>query len=215
MQLAETIISTSSDYSSTMSSAVTNANTNSSFASGAARIGQDASTWLQHVNWSSPTWDLFIVLFFVVTVFLYGISMGRERVIVILVNIYMALAVVTNAPYINTLDRTANAGNFFAFKALTFLATFVLLFLLMSRSALARTFAGIAAAKWWQVILFSAFHVGLLVSIILSFLPAETVSHLAPMTRQVFASDNGRFFWIVAPILTLAFVKSEEFVGKR
>jgi hypothetical protein len=212
MFLLETIIS--SGYSSSVNAA-TNANTNAPLAAGAMRLGSDATTYLQHINWSSPTWDLFIVLFFIVTVFLYGISMGRERVIVILVNIYMALAVVTNAPYINTLDRTANSGNFFAFKALTFLATFVLLFLLMSRSALAKTFGGIAGAKWWQVILFSTFHVGLLVSIILSFLPAETVSHLAPMTRQLLASDNARFFWIVAPILALAFVKSEEFSSKR
>ncbi len=211
--MLETIIS-GSNYGS-MSSTASNANVNAPLSAGAMRLGQDATTYLQHINWSSPTWDLFIVLFFMVTVFLYGISMGRERVIVILVNIYMALAVVTNAPYINTLDRTANSGNFFAFKALTFLATFVLLFLLTSRSALAKTYGGIAGAKWWQVILFSTFHVGLLVSIILSFLPSETVSHLAPMTRQVFASDNGRFFWIVAPILALAFVKSEEFAGKR
>ncbi len=187
-----------------------NANVNAPFAAGAVRLGQDASSYLAHVNWSSPSWDLFIVLFFMVTVFLYGVSMGRERVIVILVGIYMALAVVTNAPYINTLDKTANTGNFFAFKALTFLATFVLLFFLLSRSALSKTFGGIAAGKWWQVLLFSSFHVGLLVSIILSFLPAESISHLAPMTRQAFASDNGRFFWIVAPILALAFVKSDE-----
>ena len=205
MFLLETIISSS--YSSVNGSA----NVNTPFAAGAVRLGQDASTFLSHVNWSSPSWDLIIVLFFMVTVFLYGVSMGRERIIVILVGIYMALAVVTNAPYINTLDKTANSGNFFAFKALLFLATFILLFFLLSRSALSKTFGGVAGGRWWQVILFSSFHVGLLVSIILSFLPADSVSHLAPMTRQVFASDNGRFFWIVAPILALAFVKGDDF----
>lgn len=179
-------------------------------ASGAVKLGTDAATAVQNVNWAAPSWDLIIILFFLVAVFLYGVSLGRERVIVILVTIYMSLAVVTNAPYIKDWDKQIDVGKFFAFRVLLFLGTFVILFFLAGRSALSRTFTGLAAASWWQVLLFSVFHVGLLISITLSFLPAEALNQLAPMTREVFASDNGRFFWIVAPIVAMVFAKAKD-----
>jgi hypothetical protein len=178
-------------------------------AQGTVKVGTDLMTYLTRINWAAPSWDLFIVLFFIVTVFLYGMSLGRDRIIVILVSIYMALAVVSNAPILGKLDANVNLGNFFAFKVTTFLGLFVLLFFLMSRSALLKTFGSLAAGRWWQVLLFSVFHVGLLVSITMSFLPGEAVNHLAPLTQKLFASDNARFAWIVAPILGMSIIKSE------
>jgi hypothetical protein len=176
----------------------------------AAGAAASAMAAFSRINWSAPTWDLFIVLFFLVTVFLYGLSLGRDRVIVILVSIYMALAVVSNAPIIGRLESGPSFGQWFAFKVTTFLGLFVLMFFLMSRSALQRTFGNLASGKWWQVMLFSTFHVGLLVSITLSFLPPEAVSGLAPVTRQLFATDMARFAWIVAPIAAMSVIKTEE-----
>jgi len=178
-------------------------------AAGTVKVGADLMSYLQRINWASPTWDLFIVLFFVVTVFLYGLSLGRDRIIVILVSIYMALAVVSNAPILGKLDANVNFGQFFAFKVTSFLGLFVLLFFLLSRSALLKTFGNLASGTWWQVLLFSVFHVGLLVSITLSFLPPDAIGHLAPLTRRIFASDTARFAWIVAPILSMAFIKGD------
>lgn len=164
---------------------------------------------LSRINWASPTWDLFIVIFFLVTVFLYGMTMGRDRIIVILVSIYMALAVISNAPFLNQLHADINISDFFALKVTTFLGIFVLLFFLLSRSALLKTFGGMASGSWWQVFLFSVFHVGLLVSITLSFIPSEAIGNLAPITQMLFASDGGKFFWIVAPIVSMVLIKSE------
>ena len=188
---------------------VVTSNVNGGVAQGAANMGKDAINWLQTINWSAPTWDLFIVLFFLITVFLYGLSLGRDRIIVILVSIYMALAVVSNAPLLGEAAGSINLGQNFAFRVTSFLGIFVLLFFLLSRSALTKTFGGLAAGSWWQVLVFSTFHVGLLVSITLSFLPPEAVNHLAPVTRQIFASDTGRFFWIVAPIFAMTLLKGE------
>lgn len=172
-------------------------------------VGGDFLSYLMRIDWSAPTWDLFIVIFFLVTVFLYGMSLGRDRIIVILVSIYMALAVVSKAPMLGESSAGVNFGQFFALKVTTFLGLFVLLFFMMSRSALQKTFGNLAAGKWWQIMLFSTFHVGLLVSITLSFLPAEAVAGLAPITRQIFASQAGQFFWILAPIVGMAVVKVE------
>lgn len=184
-------------------------NANDAVSSGTMQAATDVAKFLSGINWAAPTWDLFIVLFFVATVFLYGLSLGRDRIIVILVSIYMALAVVSNAPFLGKLHADINVNQYFAFKVTTFLGLFVLLFFLLSRSALLKTFSGFASGSWWQVLVFSVFHVGLLVSITLGFLPPDAVSHLAPITQQVFASDAGRFIWIVAPIFGMVMLKGE------
>lgn len=174
------------------------------------KIGQAIAT---AINWSAPTWDVFILLFFVVASLLYGFALGRDRVAMLLIAIYMALAVVGNAPYLDELRAKIVAGNLFAFQITTFLGLFLILFFFLSRSALHRTFGGGSHGAWWQTLLFSFLHVGLLLSIVLSFLPSLALSRLLPVTRELFVSDLARFLWITLPILAMLLVKPEK--GER
>lgn len=173
-----------------------------------AQTSTTAQSFVAHINWAQPTWDLFIILFFIVAGFLYGLSLGRDRVIVILISVYMALAVVNSAPYIGNFAADVGINQFFVFRVSTFVVVFIALFFLMSRSALLSTIASSdTRGPWWQVLLFSFLHVGLLISITLSFLPPSASNHLAPLTRTVFVKDLGRFIWIVAPIAAMILIK--------
>lgn len=167
-----------------------------------------AQNFVTNVNWAQPSWDLFIVLFFIIAGFLYGLSLGRDRIIVILVSIYMALAVVNTAPYIGNFQADVGIENVFVFRISAFVAVFIALFLLLARSALLQTIANSdTKGSWWQVMLFSFLHVGLLISIVLSFLPPGAVNHLAPATRSFFVSETARFLWIVGPIAAMILIK--------
>jgi len=178
------------------------------FALGIADASDSAKNFVANVNWAQPSWDLFIVLFFVIAGFLYGLSLGRDRVIVILVSIYMALAVVNTAPYIGNLAADVGLANVFVFRISAFVAVFIALFLLLARSALLQTIASAdERGSWWQVMLFSFLHVGLLISIVLSFLPDGATGQLAPVTQKMFTSDTGRFLWIVGPIVAMILIK--------
>ncbi|PIS42758.1 MAG: hypothetical protein COT24_01825 [Candidatus Kerfeldbacteria bacterium CG08_land_8_20_14_0_20_40_16] len=173
-----------------------------------ATVAASTGTWIANFDWSKPTWDMFIILFFVVAALLYGMSLGRDRIIVILVSIYMALAVVNTAPYINDVNAEVGVNQFFVVRITAFVAIFVFLFFLLSRSALLATVASSDdKGKWWQVIIFSILHVGLLISIILSFLSESAAENLAPATQTIFVSEIGRFIWIVAPILLMILLK--------
>jgi len=166
------------------------------------------AAWLANINWAAPTWDLFIILFFVAAALIYGMSLGRDRLVVILVSIYMSLAVVHYAPLVGVLQRGGLSvdDDFFAFRIGVFLAAFIVLFFAVSRSALMNTIArrGESTGSFWQVILFSILQVGLLISIVLSFLPKEAVSHLASLTKQIFVDELAQFLWIIVPIVMMA-----------
>ena len=160
--------------------------------------------FLNGLSLTSPSWDLFILLFFIIAVFIYGFSLGRNRIVVILVAIYMALAVVNTAPFIDDWVKKAESievGQIFVFKLGFFLLTFALLFFLFGRSSLLHSITGHERrGAWWQVPIFSVLHIGLLLSIALSFLPTDSLLVLSPFTRELFASDIARFIWITAPI---------------
>lgn len=159
-------------------------------------------SFFANLNLAAPTWDLFLVLFFVIGVGLYGLSLGRDRVVMIMVSIYMGLAVVTNAPYLKDFTATF-AFNEFAVQAGAFFGLFTLLFILMSRSALFKSWEAGMAGGLWQTMIFSILHVGLIASVALSFMPETALSHFSDATKSVFLSDPGKFAWLVAPIAAM------------
>jgi len=172
--------------------------------------------FIASINWANPTWDMFIILFFLVAAFLYGLSLGRDRIIVILVSIYMALAIINTAPYVS--DFNPNA----ALAALkisespilqvgTFLGVFIVLFFLLSRSALAKTLASAdERGRWWEVLVYSFLHVGLLLSITFLYLPEDITKHLNPKTLEFFTTDPARLFWLLAPIFVMVLIRRKE-----
>lgn len=178
-----------------------------------AEAAAETANFMQNIDWTRPTWDLFIVLFFIVAAFLYGLSLGRDRIIVILVSVYMSLAIVDRVPFLNN-EGFQNAINnitsqFFVFQISAFLLLFVVLFFVITRSALLKTIASSdSPGPWWQVLMYSILHVGLLVSIILSYIPIESLEGvLAPLTRQVFTTSGAQSFWILAPVVAMFIFK--------
>lgn len=159
---------------------------------------------------ATPTWDIFILAFFIVGSLLYGFALGRERVLMMIVAIYMALAVVTNAPYLERLTATITVGSLPALRITIFLGIFLILFFILSQSALLRHFSLGAQGAWWQVFLFSFLHVGLLVSVTISFLPDAALVALLPATRKLFVSELARFLWIILPIVAMILIKGRK-----
>lgn len=157
---------------------------------------------LTSLNFANPTWDLFLVLFFVVGVLLYGLSLGRDRVVMIMISIYMGLAIVTNAPYIRDFTG-AISYNEFAIQIGAFFGLFTLLFIMLSRSALFAHWESGMAGGVWQTMIFSILHVGLIASVAMSFLPGDALSHFSETTRTLFLSDPGKFTWLVAPVAAM------------
>lgn len=173
------------------------------------------SVFLTWVNGMSTTWDVFIFIFFAVGALLYGLSLGRDRVVVILLGIYTALAVSTNAPVITLLGTVFHIRDTYLLRIGFFLGTFILVFFLFLRNSVLRSLAGSRTpGTWWQTALFSVFQVGLLISVTLHFLPWEMTQGLTQLTKEVFMSDQGRSVWVLSPIILMILApKSRDFEG--
>jgi hypothetical protein len=158
-------------------------------------------------NGAQPSWDLFIILFFLVLSLIYGIALGRDRIIVIMVSIYMALAVVKYVPFLSEFNANLVLKDVFALKVSLFLGLFILLFFFISHSALIRTLgSGAQQGRFWHVVLFSILHAGLFISVTLSFFPGDMSPWISPTMSELFVSDTAKAVWILLPIFAMVFV---------
>lgn len=162
---------------------------------------------LKDLNLAHPTWDIFVLLFFTFAVLLYGLTLGRDRIILTLIAIYISLAVVNTAPY---LANFKSGGSEFAVRMGLFVGAFIVLFFALARSAFLRNVGSPASGRWWQVVLWSFLHVGLLTSVMLSFLPGRAMGYFAPLTQAIFTGNFGKFFWLVTPIVLMIFMSEDR-----
>lgn len=158
---------------------------------------------LKSLNMGNPTWDLFLVGFFVVGALLYGLSLGKDRIIAIMVSIYMALAVVAALPEF-VLNIKVNDS--YTVQITAFLSVFIVLFFLLSRQAVLNALAPSGEGKWWQTLVFSVLHVGLLVSVTLSFMPVSILGKFSTLTQYIFTNEWTNFGWIAAPIVAMILI---------
>ncbi len=159
------------------------------------------------VNLSNPIagsltqWDMMLLLSFGAVSLLYGLSMGRRRTLVMLVSVYMALAITQAIPDV-VLNVSLN--NQFALQLSAFVGIGLLLFFVLSRSALLKMFGGDDdGGKWTQTVLFSLLFGGLVLTVSLSFIPPAWLLQFSPSVLQVFSNPWAQFGWIAAPVIAM------------
>lgn len=153
--------------------------------------------------WSHPTWDLILIFALLAGGFFYGLMAGKRRIAATLLYTYVVLAVSSALP-IGRWFAPANELDIFWIRAGSFMVFFMLLaFFLGSRRN-----RGLApAGTWWQIFLLSFLQVGLLIHIILGFLPQEKIKLLAPLTKNVFANPDFNIWWLLLPLAILILLR--------
>lgn len=170
--------------------------------------------FLSGLDASTPSWDLFIFLFFIVATFVYGFTLGRSRILLLLISTYMGLALIKTAPFLTagtTQSLTVGSSPFFIVQITLFVGAILLIFFFLSNSAL-RSALGVEEkqGRTWQIIAFSILQAGLLIASVLSFVPEERRAALLDVTQGMFGSPMALFLWTLIPIIVMMFVKDPD-----
>jgi len=165
-------------------------------------------------------WDIFIALILLVAILVYGLFLGRNRMIIILLSSYFSFLIIQNIPWwklssIGWLGVDQNPSS--SLRIILFLGIILLFYFLMPRSVLtsALRVKKRGLASWWQLFLLSIVQIGFLAMIILAFLPLEAVSNLAPNIRKLFIGPEAQFVWITLPILTMLLMRKHKSLDKK
>lgn len=155
-------------------------------------------TWI-----SASSHHVWILIGIIVATLAYGVFVGRDRMVTLLLAMYLSLAVLTNAPVIALASRWFSIHDYPALRLGWFLGLFLLMFFLLWRSHILRGMA-YERGVWWESSVLVFLQLGLLVSIVFFLLPTPMLASFPPAITQVFLSDSGRSFWLIAPLVFLA-----------
>ena len=161
------------------------------------------TTLVTSLSSSIAGFDVFILGFFLVGSALYGLSLGRVRIVGVLVATYIAFAIAMYAPFLSSMAHAMHIADVYA-KIAVFFVFFALTFVQFFRRSLFSALGG--SSRWWQTSLLSVLQVGLLISLTLTLLPPEMADGLSGLTKSVFLSDVGRGIWLVLPLLGILFL---------
>lgn len=162
------------------------------------------------VNIANPTWDTFLVLFFIVTTLLYSFFVNRERLGVVLLSTYSTIALVTATPILRDYLAALPAQEGIPYRLGIFLLFFLTLFVIFSSHLSLRTNSG---QPWLTGLLLSFLQVGLLVSALLSYIPSDVFS--TQFVRSFFTDDIPRTMWMLAPIAAMLFIRRHSSAGGK
>jgi hypothetical protein len=153
--------------------------------------------------WSHPSWDVVLVFALLAIGFFYGISTGKKKAVTAIIYTYVTFAVFSAIP-VDWIGAMIKLQDTLFLKIGLFAVLFILLIFMFGRTR-SRGFARPSA--WWQIFLLSFTQVGLMIHILLGFLPEEKIATLAPLTKNVFANPDLHVWWFLVPLALLIFLK--------
>lgn len=156
---------------------------------------------IRSFNWHSPSWDLFIILFWVVAGVLYAFVSGKGRILAILVSVYMAKLLVIEAPFLHKIvNAKLNIVTVSLQHLATFGALFIVLFFFLSRYGFRTSAEGKTGSSLLFGVPFAILQIGLLINVVLGFIPPAVQGTLHPLIRYLFTQTGVNFIWLVAPV---------------
>ena len=151
---------------------------------------------------SNPTWDILLLLFFFFAVFVYGLVVGRNRVMILLLASYPAALINEYLPYPQQFLQRLNTLQILFLKSFVFFVLVLFVFWILKKAGFSRKEI---SKKTGQVIFLSFLNVGFWANIIFGYALkiSEEAVKLAPLTRLLFGSIPSHFIWLIIPILAL------------
>lgn len=163
----------------------------------------EATQLIHSFNWQTPSWDLFVFLFWAVASVFYAFAAGRGRTISLLFSLYISRLMVLEAPWLTNAINQKLPGNLAGLQQLvSFLLIFVVLFVLLSRYAFRTSADGRHFGAIPFTLVFAVLQIGLLINTVLVYLSAFGLKFSA-LVNLIFLSAGAGFIWLVLPLLFL------------
>jgi hypothetical protein len=161
----------------------------------------DASQIIHNFNWVTPSWDLFILLAWVGASIMYMFAAGRGRIINILLSVYVAKLIVMEMPFLtDAAAKNLNLSIASLQQLAAFLIIFLVLFLFLGRFVLKTSADSRRLSSMVFGLVFAFLQIGLLINIILSYLPSGTQNSFSQLIQTLFIKQPAGFVWLIIPI---------------
>ena len=160
------------------------------------------------ISLTNPSWDLFVLVTFLVGIYFYLFKYGKDRAFLVLICSYISLALVEKLPLIKSVTGLKLEENF-TNKTGLFLAGILVLFWIFSHSDYISIFRSGSKKARFQKLVISFLQIGFIISVVVSFLPAAGIGNLSIFLKAAFADKGAQFFWMIAPFFAIFLIKEK------
>jgi hypothetical protein len=142
--------------------------------------------------------DVTLLVIVILASFIFGMFIGRYKLLTILVNIYVSVAVLSAVPISLFPDYT--------YRLIFFFATLIVL-TLISKRLFEIYISGSGSGFLWRVFVMSFLEVVFLFSVALSIMPKNVaLGYISPTSYEYLASENAHLAWMIIPLAFLFFI---------
>lgn len=150
-----------------------------------------------------------IILFIVFVVFLVGFGLGRSRMMISLISLYIASFLEVHFVYFKNISDILKNTSPYVIHIGFLLVIYGVVFFILNRSFIKQRLT-LKEASILIAALMAILQIGFMASIMISYLPASTTVVFPQWVLQVFGTKNVQFLWALTPIVVLIFMKSEK-----
>ena len=143
---------------------------------------------------------------------LYSLSLGRTRVLISLLGIYIAYAIMSVFPYLGRLhDFIKISPELYITRVGLFLFVYVIVFAILNNS-LVKGRLTLKVASFLSVSIVSVMQLCLLITIITNIVPVSAlkISGSLSYLSEYFSTNDALFYWFLAPIVVVSFMRGNK-----
>ncbi|MFA6183822.1 MAG: hypothetical protein WC682_01835 [Parcubacteria group bacterium] len=147
--------------------------------------------------------DISFMLLFLLLSIAFGMFIGRFRLINVLINIYIAIAILTVMP--------KEIFSPYSLAALFFFVVAVIVLTMVDSHLFDIHISGSGGSFFWRLFVMSFFEAGLIFSVLISFWEKEVLlKFISADIYYLFVSQYARIFWMLVPLAILFFINKKE-----
>lgn len=156
------------------------------------------------------SWDWIMALVLLGVALVYGLSMGRNRLVTVMLGVYLSYFLTRAIPWKDLTFLGTKSGPDSTIQIFIFLALALGFFFAIPHSAFKSSLrlGGRGHGSWWRILVLSILQIGLILALTISFLPVKTVAVLSPLAQSIFIGSVAQFLWLLLPILAIMFLGS-------
>lgn len=160
----------------------------------------------------SGSWDWLMILVFLAVALVYGLFMGRNRLVIVMLGVYFSFFITRAIPWKELTFLGLKEVPDSTVQIFIFLAVVIGFYFLIPHSSLryAMRLGGRGVSRWWQVLILSILQIGLILAMVIAFLPLKVITSLSPLARVIFVGPLAQFLWLLLPILAIMFLRGRQ-----
>lgn len=152
---------------------------------------------------------LVIVAFFIFASFIIGMALGRSKIMISMVSLYIAYFLENTFPYQKEVASYFSNYNLYLIRIALFLIFYLLILVFLNKSVLRSRFS-ITETPFFTIFFLSLIKAGLIISILLTYVPTDVIQSYSSMLFDYFGTPNSRFLWAVLPVISFIFVRKKK-----